>query len=216
MNKSDLTTAESIRARRSIKSFKNDPIPEGVLQELLSLMQDAPSSWNFQPTRVVMIRSMAQKEALSAAAWGQKQILEAPVTFVFSVSIRGWEKHMDEILKTGVSSGAWPQKFADWIRDNAPSFQKGLAEREREYAIKDAMIMATTLALAAQSKGYSTCYINGWDEAKVKEIIGVEADKNIAIALVLPVGLSNSEAKHPGRLPAAKTIFTDRLPSPAI
>jgi nitroreductase len=216
MNKSELTTAESIRARRSIKSFKNDPIPEGVLQELLSLMQDAPSSWNFQPTRVVMIRSMAQKEALSAAAWGQKQILEAPVTFVFSVSIRGWEKHMDEILGTGVSSGAWPQKFADWIRDNAPGFQKGLAEREREYAIKDAMIMATTLALAAQSKGYSTCYINGWDESKVKEIIGVEGDKNMAIALVLPVGLPNSEAKHPGRLPAAKTIFTDRIPSPAI
>ena len=34
------------------------------------------------------------------------------------------------------------------------AFRKGLAEREREYAIKDAMIMATTLALAAQSKGY--------------------------------------------------------------
>jgi len=163
-----------------------------------------------------MIRSMAQKEALTAAAWGQKQILEAPVTFVFAVSIRGWETHMGEILKTGVSSGAWPQKFADWIGENAPGFQKGLADKEREYAIKDAMIMATTLALAAQSKGYSTCYINGWDETKVKEIIGAEGDKNIAIALVLPVGLPNSEAKHPGRLPSAKTIFTDRLPSPAI
>jgi nitroreductase len=78
------------------------------------------------------------------------------------------------------------------------------------------MIMATTLALAAQSKGYSTCYINGWDETKVKEVIGVEGDMNIAIALLLPVGVKSAEAKHPGRLPAAKTIFTDRLPSPAI
>ena len=104
----------------------------------------------------------------------------------------------------------------DWIGENAPGFQKGLADKEREYAIKDAMIMATTLALAAQSKGYSTCYINGWDEIKVKEIIGVEGDKNIAIALVLPVGIPNAEAKHPGRLPATKTIFTDRLPSPVI
>jgi nitroreductase len=163
-----------------------------------------------------MIRSMAQKEALAAAAWGQKQILEAPVTFVFAVSIRGWETHMGEILKIGVSSGAWHQKFADWIGENAPGFQKGLGEKEREYAIKDAMIMATTLALAAQSKGYSTCYINGWDEAKVKQIIGVDGDKNIAIALVLPVGLPNSEAKHPGRLPSEKTVFTDRLPSPAV
>ncbi len=216
MNHSDLSVSDAVRARRSIKSFKSDPIPEAHLEELVSLMQDAPSSWNFQPTRVVMIRSMAQKEALSAAAWGQKQILEAPVTFVFAVSVRGWEMHMDEILKTGVSSGAWPQKFADWIGSNAPGFQKGLGEKEREYAIKDAMIMATTLALAAQSKGYSTCYINGWDEAKVKEIIDAKEDKNIAIALLLPVGIKNGDGKHPGRLPAAKTIFTDRLPSPAI
>jgi nitroreductase len=211
MTKTELTVADSIRARRSIKSFKNDPIPEGVLQELLSLMQDAPSSWNFQPTRVVMIRSMAQKEALAAAAWGQKQILEAPVTFVFAVSIRGWEKNMGEILKSGVSSGAWPQKFADWIGENAPGFQKGLGDKEREYAIKDAIIMATTLALAAQSKGYSNCYINGWDEVKVKEIIGAEGDSDIAIALLLPIGLPNSLPKHPGRLPSAKTIFTDRI-----
>ena len=211
MTKSELTVADSIRARRSMKSFKSDPIPEATLQELLSLMQDAPSSWNFQPTRVVMIRSMAQKEALAAAAWGQKQILEAPVTFVFAVSIRGWEKNMSEILKSGVSSGAWPQKFADWIGENAPGFQKGLGDKEREYAIKDAIIMATTLALAAQSKGYSNCYINGWDEAKVKETIGVEGDKDIAIALLLPSGLPNSQPKHPGRLPSAKTIFTDRI-----
>ena len=211
MTKSELTVADSIRARRSMKSFKSDPIPEATLQELLSLMQDAPSSWNFQPTRVVMIRSMAQKEALAAAAWGQKQILEAPVTFVFAVSIRGWEKNMSEILKSGVSSGAWPQKFADWIGENAPGFQKGLGDKEREYAIKDAIIMATTLALAAQSKGYSNCYINGWDEAQVKEIIGVEGDKDIAIALLLPIGLPNSQPKHPGRLPSAKTIFTDRI-----
>jgi nitroreductase len=211
MTKSELTVADSIRARRSMKSFKSDPIPEATLQELVSLMQDAPSSWNFQPTRVVMIRSMAQKEALAAAAWGQKQILEAPVTFVFAVSIRGWEKNMSEILKSGVSSGAWPQKFADWIGENAPGFQKGLGDKEREYAIKDAIIMATTLALAAQSKGYSNCYINGWDEARVKEVVGVEGDKDIAIALLLPIGLPNSQPKHPGRLPSAKTIFTDRI-----
>ena len=216
MSITDLSAAEAIRARRSIKSFKSDPIPEPILQEFLSLMQDAPSSWNFQPTRVVMVRSKEQKEALSAAAWGQKQILEAPITFVFAVSIRGWEKHMDEILKTGVSSTAWPQKFADWIRENAPGFQKGLGDKEREYAIKDAMIMATTLALAAQAKGYSNCYMNGWDEAKVKQIIGVEGDTNICIALVLPVGLPASHHKHPGRLHPSKTIFTDRIPSPAI
>jgi len=76
--------------------------------------------------------------------------------------------------------------------------------------------MATTLAIAAESKGYSNCYINGWDEKKVKQIIGAQDDKNIGIALVLPIGVPSSQPKHPGRLPASKTIFTDRLPSPAV
>lgn len=213
MSKSDLTAAEAIRHRRSIKSFKPDPIPEPVLQELIDLMREAPSSWNFQPTRVVLIRSKEQKEALAAAAWGQKQILEAPVTLVFAVSIRGWENHMDSILKTGVDQGAWPQNFADWIRANAPGFQDGLGEKQREYAMKDAIIMATTLVIAAESKGLGTCYMNGWDEKKVMEIVGIQNDKNYGIALVLPLGFAAQPAKSPGRLATGSFVFTDKIPS---
>ena len=87
MPNSELTTSQAIRQRRSIKTFKTDPIPESVLKELVDLMREAPSSWNFQPTRVVLIRSKEQKEALAAAAWGQKQIIDAPVTFVFAMSL---------------------------------------------------------------------------------------------------------------------------------
>lgn len=213
MTSSELTVAQAIRQRRSIKSFKSDPIPEPVLKELVDLMREAPSSWNFQPTRVVLIRSKEQKEALAAAAWGQKQIIEAPVTFVFAVAVRGWEKNMDPIIKAGIANGAWPQKFADFIRENAPSYQNRLAEKEREYAMKDAMIMATTLALAAESKGYGTCYMNGWDEAKILEIIGLQKDKNVGIALVLPVGVPADRPKSPGRLDAGKIVFTDKIPS---
>jgi nitroreductase len=213
MSPSDLTAAQAIRQRRSIKSFKNDPIPEPVLKELVDLMREAPSSWNFQPTRVVMIRSREQKEALAAAAWGQKQILEAPVTFVFAVAERGWEKNMDAIIKAGVANGAWSEKFADFIKENAPGYQNRLAEKEREYAMKDAMIMATTLALAAESKGYGTCYMNGWDEKKVLEIIGLQQDKKCGIALVLPVGVPADRPKNPGRLDGDKTVFTDKIPA---
>ena len=49
-----------------------------------------------------------------------------------------------------------------------------------------------------------------------KQIIGAQEDKNIAIALVLPLGVPAAQPKHPGRLPANKTIFTDRLPSPSV
>jgi nitroreductase len=73
--------------------------------------------------------------------------------------------------------------------------------------------MATTLALAAESKGYSTCYMNGWDEKKVLEIIGLQQDKNFGVALVLPVGVPADRPKSPGRLDTAKTVFTDKIPA---
>ena len=71
--------------------------------------------------------------------------------------------------------------------------------------------MATTLALAAESKGFGTCYMNGWDEKKVLEIIGLQQDKNVGIALVLPVGVPADRPKNPGRLDVTKVVFTDKI-----
>lgn len=210
---SELTTSAAILHRRSVKAFKPDPIAPDLLQRLVDLTLEAPSSFNLQPTRLVLIQSPEQKAALSAVAWNQKQITQAPVTFVFAVSVRGWETTMDQVLATGTAQGAWPQKFADFIRSAAPGFQNNLAAQglEREYAIKDAMIAATTCALAAESFGLGSCFMNGWDEAGVKKVIGAENDPDTAIALVLPVGYAEVVPGHPGRLPQSVTVFRDRL-----
>jgi nitroreductase len=207
----NLSAFEAALRRRSIKSFKPDPIPDDLRVRLIEAMQSAPSSFNLQPTRVVLIDDPEQKKALSAVAWNQRQITDAPLTLVFAVSIRGWEKTMDAMLDTAVRGGGWPQKFADFVRQNAPGFQNALGDKEREYAIKDAMIMATTAALVAESFGLGTCYMNGWSEDGVKKVLGVEGDPDIAIALVLPVGYPVETPKSPGRLPKDLIFFRNRL-----
>lgn len=120
---------------------------------------------------------------------------------------------MDPMLEMAVKRGAWPESLAQFVRSAAPGFQDGLAARglEREYAIKDAMIAATTCALAAESLGLGSCFMNGWDEAGVKRVIGAGEDPDIAIALVLPVGYAEVTPGHPGRLPQEWTVFHERL-----
>jgi len=81
--------------------------------------------------------------------------------------------------------------------------------KSREYAIKDAMIAATHTALAAESLGLSTCYMNGWVEDQVKAVIG--AGDDLAIALLLPVGYAAEPRQNPGRLPLSATVFVDRV-----
>ena len=207
----ELPVYKAALKRRSIKAFKTDPIPEPILQKLIDATLSAPSSWNFQPTRIVLIQSEEQKQALADVAWGQKQLLQAPVTFVFAASVRGWEKNMGKIIQQAVEQGAWSAGFGDFIRQNAPGFQNSLGAKQREYALKDAMIAATTTALAAESLGLGSCFMNGWEEEGVKKVIGAEGDEDIAIALVLPVGYALDTPKNPGRLPQEDMVFIDRL-----
>jgi nitroreductase len=50
-----LNTLEAIAARRSIRRFKDDPIPGQVLQAILTAATQAPSAKNRQPWRFVVV-----------------------------------------------------------------------------------------------------------------------------------------------------------------
>jgi nitroreductase len=208
---SPLSVPDAIRARRTTKKFKPDPIPEATLKELIALTLAAPSSFNLQQWRIIVIDDPVQKAALAKASWNQAQVATAPVTFVFAASIRGWEKTLEQTITTACELGAWSDKTANYFRGSIPGFQTGLADKEREYAIKDAIIAATHCALAAESLGLNSCFMNGWMEDAVKEVIGAKDDPDIAIALLLPVGYGESAYCYAGRLPQETTAFRNRL-----
>ena len=76
------------------------------------------------------------------------------------------------------------------------------------------MIAATHMVLAAESLGLSTCFMNGWMEDKVKEVIGASSDPDLAIAVLVPVGYAAEPRKNPGRLPTSSNVFVDRVGNP--
>jgi nitroreductase len=206
-----LAVPDAIHARRTTKKFKADPIPEATLKDLISHTLAAPSSFNLQPWRIVVVDDPAQREALTKASWNQAQVATAPVTFVFAVSLRGWEKTLDHTIKTATELGAWNEKTCQYFRGSIPGFQDGLGEKQREYAIKDAMIAATHLALAAESLGLNSAFMNGWKEDAVKEVIGAKDNPDIAIALIMPIGFGETSYCHAGRLPESVTVFRNKL-----
>jgi len=206
-----LSVPDAIRRRRTTKKFKPDPIPEATLKELVELTIAAPSSYNLQPWRIVMVSDPAKKAALTAAAWNQPQVATAPVTFVFAVDLRGWEKTLEQTLKTGAELGAWNEKTIEYFRTAIPFFQKSLTDKLREYPIKDALIAATHLALAAESLGLNSTFMNGWKEEEVKEVIGARDNPDIAIALLMPIGYGDGSYGNAGRLPQELTVFQNQL-----
>ena len=205
----DVQTA--ILQRRSIKAFKSDAIAPETLRKLIELVVAAPSSYNLQDWRIVLIQDEAQKAELAKSAYNQQQVLQAPVTFVFAADPNAWKGDLTPIYQQGIERGVWTPETVEYFKMAIPKFQMSLGSRTREYALKNAMIAATHLVLAAEGLGLSTCFMNGWVEADVKQVIGAENDPDLAIAVVVPVGYEAESRGNPGRLPFEYNVFVDRM-----
>ncbi|MBD6614614.1 nitroreductase [Komarekiella sp. 'clone 1'] len=209
-----LDVPSAIVKRRSIKTFKTDPIAPELLKQLVELTVAAPSSYNIQDWQIILVQDEAQKAALAAASWNQQQIIQAPVTFVFAADATAGEKDLTPILERGLQTGAWNEGTVNYFQTAIPQFQAALGDKRREYAIKDAMIAATHLVLAAESLGLSTCFMNGWIEDKVKEVIGATDNPDLAIAVLVPVGYAAEPRLNPGRLPFSYNVSVDTIGNP--
>ncbi len=73
---------EAIKARRSVRRFKQAPIPEEVVRAVFSAVRLAPSVDNMQPWKFLLVTDEELKAKVAAAASNQKWIAEAPVVVV--------------------------------------------------------------------------------------------------------------------------------------
>ncbi len=107
-----MNTLDAIAARRSIRKFKDEPIPDEALQAILTAAIQAPSAKNRQPWRFVVVqgdrrakmvrvmrdgltRLKAQGEDIGSGEGTARVMEQAPVTiFIFNPEgIHPWLAH---------------------------------------------------------------------------------------------------------------------------
>jgi nitroreductase len=211
-----LSVSELIRRRRTVRSFKPDPVPGGILRELADLATRAPSSWNLQPWRIVVVTDASVRQALQRASYNQKQVGEAPATFVFAFSLGGWRQDLEPMTAQAERLGGWSPEYAAGVRRQAPAQQELLEQRGlmREFCIRDSVVAATQTALAAESFGLATCLMSGWQEHKIKAAIGAADDADLGIGLLLDLGYPERVPASPGRFPIRHTVSWNRFGVP--
>ncbi len=69
-----MNTLEAIAARRSIRKFKNIPIPDEILQTILTAAIQAPSGKNRQPWRFVVVKGDKRSEMVRVMRQGIAKI----------------------------------------------------------------------------------------------------------------------------------------------
>ncbi len=207
-----LSVADAIRTRRTIRHYRPDPIPAETLTSLLALAVEAPTSWNLQDRSIVVVADAEGRARLARATGGQPQPQEAPVVLVFVAEPEAWREDRVDVYDQARRNGAWSDEFIAGFSAESTVFQEGLEKRGllREYAVKDAMIAASFLMLAATELGLATSPMNGWDEAQVKQAIGIGDRDDLAIALLVSLGHPAEYRPHPGRRAPDRNIFRER------
>lgn len=91
---------EVIQKRRSVRKYKEDPIPEKDLMRVLEAARLAPSGKNFQPWKFVIVKDKALKEKLAQASAGQFFMAEAPIIIVGCGFPDNCYAHMGRYMKS--------------------------------------------------------------------------------------------------------------------
>lgn len=71
---------KAIKDRFSVRKFKDKPVEQEKLDEILEAARFAPSAKNVQPWKFVVIRDPEKRAQLTEICKGQKFVSEAPVT----------------------------------------------------------------------------------------------------------------------------------------
>src|SRR5947209_2007674 len=68
--------------RRATNHFRPDPVPEALLNAVLRAALQAPSGYNLQPWRFIVVRDEKNRKRLQSVAFNQPKIAEAPVMII--------------------------------------------------------------------------------------------------------------------------------------
>ena len=102
MSTSPLSVPEAIERRRSVRKYTDAPVSDGDLRRIVELAGKAPSAWNIQPWRVIAVRDPEVKAKLQKAAYGQAQVVNAPVVLAVYSDMQGALSTLEDTVHPGM------------------------------------------------------------------------------------------------------------------
>jgi nitroreductase len=214
------TLSQAIKDRRATPGFFPDPVPENDLKKILEAGLSAPSAYNLQPWRFVVVREVEQRARLRQAAMKQPKVEEAPVVIVACADLEGWRSgDLDEIIRLAQQHAYGDEARYASMRKNIASFFStpgnagGLAPDFAVWANRQTMIAFTTMMWMAEVLGYDTAPMEGFYEDEVRATLGIPA--HVRVVALLAIGHRKGEDKRfAGRFAMQRTVFAEKWGNP--
>lgn len=187
-----LSAADAAMARHSVRSYLDVPVSDDEIHALLELTGRAPSAFNLQPWRFVVVRDQSVKDALKNAAYGQKQVGEAPVVLAMYSDMEDTMANLGDVVHPDLT----PEKRASTIAMLEKNFGGMAQEARAQWGNGQANIALGYLLLIAKSEGFDTSPMLGFQADQVKALLDIPASATITALVALGRGAGDGFRSH--------------------
>lgn len=169
---------------RSIRKYKNTPIAEIDLQEILEAGTRASTTGNMQLYSIIVTRDEEMKRILAPTHFNQPMVMQAPVLLTFCADINRFNKWCNN-------------RKAEPGYDNFLWFTN---------AAIDAMLVAQNCCIAAESKGLGICYLGTTTYTADKMIDILKLPKGVIPITAVVMGYPDQNPGLTDRLPLEAVV----------
>ncbi|MDA5109276.1 nitroreductase family protein [Brevibacillus thermoruber] len=168
-----LTAEQVMEARHSVRKYDpNAEIPREELNEILRLAATAPSSWNLQHWRFIVVTDRAKKEQLLPIAYGQQQVVDAFATIIVLGDLEA-DKSARPVYDEALAKGYVTEQVRETLIGQIEGAYRNNPQFARDEAIRNASLASMQLMLAAKAKGYDTCPMGGFDRDALIQALNI-------------------------------------------
>ncbi len=170
---------KTIMEHRSIRKYKNKPIEEDVLNQVLEAAFRASTTGNMQVYSIIVTRDEENKKKLWEMHFKQDMVLQAPVLLTFCADFNRFNK--------------WCE-----LRNAKPGYDNFLSFTT---ASIDAIIAAQNAVIAAEANGLGICYLGTTTYMADKIIDFLNCPKGVVPITTLTLGYPDEIPELVDRLP---------------
>ena len=196
-----MNTIEAIYKRRAVKQFDaTHKLSKEEEQKLMETMIQAPTSFNIQHWRFVVLRDPELRAKIRKEFGNdQSQMTDASLLVLFTADTKAWQKKPERYWVNA------PKEVSDLLVGWMGPFHEGREWLQRDEAQRSVGMAMQTLMLAAQEMGYDSCPMIGFDIDKVAELINLPEDYVMGPMVAIGKGTKDTWPK-PGQLPLDKIV----------
>lgn len=208
-----------IKARRSCRRFTSEKVPADVINKALDAAIIAPNSSNMQTWEFYWVRSEEKKAKLVTACLGQPAASTAQELIVAVSNHGNWNRNRKLIIEDlkanpKIPKAAYiyyeklmpftytygPLNSFGWIKKiianvgglfRAVPRKPNLRSELFEMMTKSTALACENFMLAIYAQGYACCPMEGHDEWRVKNILGLGCQTNVCMV----IGIGKADEK---------------------